>query len=126
MVRVAPVASLYIKNCSAVISDGAVYSLISEPGLTLRFEALTAVHGTISAGLERNLGFAAATVTDHSVHLAGSTAIAVLCTAGSTAGRAPAGLVLKAFLRKKFLFAGRENEFVAAFTAGQGLVFVHG
>lgn len=100
--------------------------MISEPGLTLSFEALTAIHGTISAGLERNLGLAAASVTDHGVHLAGSTAVAILRTTGSAAGGAAAGLILEALLREKFLFAGRENEFVAALTAGQGLVFVHG
>ena len=41
----------------------------SEPVLTLCFEAVTAVHGTISAGLEGNLGFAAAAVADHGEHL---------------------------------------------------------
>ena len=101
-------------------------SSISVPGLTLCFEALSAVNGTISAGLERNLGFAAAAVTDHSVHLAGSTTVAVLGTTGSAAGGAAAGLILEALLREKFLFAGRENKFVAALTAGQGLVLVHG
>ena len=76
-------------------------SSISVPGLTLCFEALTAVNGTISAGLERNLGFAAAAVTDHSVHLAGSTTVAVLGTTGSAAGGAAAGLILEALLREK-------------------------
>ena len=98
----------------------------SEPGLALCFEALTAVHGTISAGLERNLGLAAAAVADHGIHLAGSTAVAVLGTARSAAGRAAAGLILEALLSEEFLFIRRENEFVAAFTAGQGFVFVHG
>ena len=103
-----------------------VLTMISEPGLTLSFKALTAIHGTISAGLERNLGLAAASVTDHGVHLAGSTAVAILRTTGSAAGGAAAGLILEALLREKFLFAGRENKFVAALTAGQGLVLVHG
>ena len=98
----------------------------SEPVLTLCFEAVTAVHGTISTGLEGNLGFAAAAVADHGEHLPGSAAIAVLGFAGITAGLAPTGLVLEAFLGVEFLFAGRENEFISAVTAGQSLVFVHG
>ena len=98
----------------------------SEPVLTLCFEAVTAVHGTISAGLEGNLGFAAAAVADHGEHLPGSTAIAILGPTGSAAGGAAAGLILEALLREKFLFTGRENEFVAALTAGQGFVLVHG
>ena len=102
------------------------HSFISEPGLALCFEALTAVHGTISAGLERNLGLAAAAIADHSVHLAGSTTVAVLGTTGSAAGGAAAGLILEALLREKFLLTRRENEFVAALTAGQSFVFVHG
>ena len=84
----------------------------SEPVLTLCFEAVTAVHGTISAGLEGNLGFAAAAVADHGEHLPGSTAIAVLGPTGSAAGRAAGGLVLEALLGKEFLLTGRENEFV--------------
>jgi hypothetical protein len=98
----------------------------SEPVLALRFEALTAVDGTISAGLERYLGLTAAAVTDHGEHLPGGTTVAVLSTAGSAAGRAAARLVLEALLSKELLLAGRENEFVAAVTAGQGFVFVHG
>ncbi len=98
----------------------------SEPVLTLCFEAVTAVHGTISAGLEGNLGFAAAAVADHGEHLPGSTAIAVLGPTGSAAGRAAGGLILEALLGKEFLLTGRENEFVAAVTTGQSLVFVHG
>ena len=98
----------------------------SEPVLTLCFEAVTAVHGTISAGLEGNLGFASAAIADHGEHLAGSTTVAVLGTTGSTAGRAAAGLILEALLSEEFLFIRRENEFVAAFTTGESFVFVHG
>ena len=98
----------------------------SEPILTLRFEAVAAVHGTISAGLERNLGLAAAAVADHSEHLPGSSAVAVLGFTGVTAGFAPTGLVLEALLGVEFLFAGRENKLIATVTAGQCLVFVHG
>ena len=98
----------------------------SEPVLTLCFEAVTAVHGTISAGLEGNLGFAAAAVADHGEHLPGSTAIAVLGPTGSAAGRAAGGLVLEALLSEEFLLRGGENELVVAIAAYQGLVFVHG
>ena len=94
--------------------------------LLLSFIALTAVNGPVSAGLERNLGLTSAAIADHSVHLAGSTVVAILGTTGSTARRAAAGLILKTLLSKKFLFTRRENEFVAAVTAGQGFVFVHG
>ena len=94
--------------------------------LLLSFIALTAVNGPVSAGLERNLGFASAAITDHCEHLAGGSAVPILRTAGSTARRAAAGLILEALLRKKLLFTGRENEFVATVAAGQSLVFVHG
>ncbi len=98
----------------------------SELVLTLRFKALTAVHGPISAGLERNLCLAAASVANYGVHLAGSAVVAVLGAMGGTARLAAGGLILEALLSEKFLFARGENEFVAAVTAGQGLVFVHG
>ena len=99
----------------------------SETGLLLSGIALTAVDGTISTGLERNLGGLSAAIADHIVHNALSVAVlAIGSTAGSTAGRAAAGLILETLLREEFLFAGRENEFVAAITAGQGLVLVHG
>ena len=115
-----------IKTAGCLFSSLLFFLAKSEPGLTLCFEALTAVHGTISAGLERNLSLASAAIADNGIHLPGSTAIAILCATGGTAGRAAAGLVLEALLRKKFLFARRENKFIAALTAGQGLVLVHG
>ncbi len=93
--------------------------------LALRLEALTAVHGPVSAGLEGNLRGLSAAVADHFVHLAGAIA-AVLGTAGGAAGRAAAGLILETLLREEFLLAGRENEFVAAVAAGQSLVLVNG
>ena len=98
----------------------------SEPILTLRFETVAAVHGTISAGLERNLGLTSAAITDHSEHLPGSASVAVLGFAGVTAGFAPTGFILEALFGVEFLFAGRKNEFVATVTAGQCFVFVHG
>ena len=98
----------------------------SELSLTLGFEALTAVYRPISARLEGNLSFAAAAIAGNGIHLTRSTIAAILGATGSTASRAAAGLVLEAFLCEKFLFAGRENKFGAAVTAGQGLVLVHG
>jgi hypothetical protein len=98
----------------------------SEPALTLGFEALTAVDGPISTGLEGHLRLATATVTNDGEHLPGGTTVAILGAARSTAGRATARLILEALLSEELLLAGRENEFVAAVTAGQGFVFVHG
>ena len=98
----------------------------SEPVLTLCFEAVTAVHGTISAGLERHLGLAAAAVADHSEHGPGSVSVAVLGFTGVTAGLAAPGLILETLLGVEFLFTGGEDEFVSAVTASQSLVFVHG
>ena len=101
-------------------------NLKSEAVLTLGFEALAAVHGTISAGLEGDLSLTAAAIADHGVHLAGAIAVAVLSPTGSAAGGAAAGLILEALLSKELLLAGGEHELIAAVTAGQGFVFVHG
>ena len=106
--------------------DSPFFLCKSETILTLRFETIAAIHGTISAGLKRNLSLTSAAVTDDSEHLAGSTAVAVLSLAGVTAGLAPAGFVLETLFGVEFLFAGGENKFVATITAGQSFVFVHG
>ena len=97
----------------------------SEPALTLGFEALTAVDGTISAGLEGHLGFTAAAVTDDGEHLPGSTAVAVLGLTGVTAGLAPAGFVLETLFGVEFLLTSGENKFLTAVTAHQRLVLIH-
>ena len=94
------------------------------PLLTLGFEALTAVHGPVSAGLEGNLRGTAAAVADHFEHLPGAVS-AVLGTTGSAAGGAAAGLILEALLGEESLLAGGEDEFVAAVTAGQCFVLIH-
>jgi hypothetical protein len=91
---------------------------------TILGEAFTAVHGPISAGLEGHLGGAAAAVADHFVHLA-LTAVAAVLTTGGAAGGAAAGLVLEALLGVESLFGSGEHEFIAAFTAGEGLVLIH-
>ena len=97
----------------------------SETILTLRFETIAAIHGTISAGLERNLSLTSAAVADDSEHLAGSTAVAVLSLAGVTAGLAPAGFVLETLFGVEFLLTGGEYKFLTAVTSHQRLVLIH-
>jgi hypothetical protein len=104
-----------------------LFIILLVAALTLGVEALTAVDGPVSTGLERHLGGAAAAIADYFVHL-------TLATTGSAtlgiapvgaAGMAPAGLVLKALLGKESLFGSRVYEFGAAVAAGQGLVLIH-
>ena len=77
-------------------------------------EALAAVNGTVSLGLEGNLGFAAATGTGSSEELAGSAGVVLT---GIAAGLATLGLILEATLCVELLLAGSEGEFVAALFA---------
>ena len=101
--------------------------LRSETGCALLVIAIAAVYRTISAGLERNLGGLSAAIADHIVHNALSIAVlAIGSTAGSTASRAAAGLILEALVSIELLFGSGENELVAALTAGQSLVLIHG
>ena len=95
--------------------------------LTVLAEAIAAVYRTIAMGLERNLGGATAAVADHFIHgaIGRTVGIAAVGTTGSAAGRATAGLILEALLGVESLFRSREGEFLATFTAGKGLVFVH-
>ena len=79
----------------------------------MSLKAVAAVHRTALGGLERNLGGAAALVAHDLEHLAGTAA----GTAGSTASRAAAGLVLKAFLSEESLLVGGENEFLTTLFA---------
>ena len=93
----------------------------------LGVEAVTAIHRTIATGLERDLGGTAAAIADHVVHLA--LAVAGLATSGTArgaAGGAAAGLVLEALVGIELLLRRGENEFLAALTANQSLVFEHG
>ena len=95
--------------------------------LALGLEAGAAIDRTVSAGLERHLSGLTATVADHIVHLALATVGAtVRLTAGGTASRATAGLILEALVSIELLFRSGENEFRAALTANQSLVFEHG
>jgi hypothetical protein len=88
-------------------------------------KALTAVDGTISAGLEGNLGLTTAVVTCYGEHLTGS--VAVLCSAlCSTALRAAAGLVLETLLGEESLLGSRENKFASAVSTSKCFVLVHG
>ena len=97
-------------------------------GLTVRFEAVTAVYGTIAAGLEGNLGVAAATIADNVKHLTlgAVNVLIVLLTASRAASGATAGLILEALVGEELLLGSGEHELIAASTAYQSLVFVHG
>ncbi len=96
------------------------------PGI-LPLIAIAAIDGFVSAGLKRNLGGGAATITDYFVHLtiaiASSTAIAV--TAVGAARGATARLICEAFLGEESLFRCCEGEFGAAITADKSFIGVH-
>lgn len=95
-------------------------------GLAHLVEAVAAVHGTVAAGLEGDLGGSAAVVANHVVHGAiGAVLAAGLATAGPASGAA-AGLVLEALVGVELLLGSGENELAAAVPAGQSLVFEHG
>ena len=74
-------------------------------------EALAAVHGTVSLGLEGHLGLAAAAGAGCGEELTGGTG-GVL--ASVTASLAALGLVLEAALCVELLLTGGEHELVAA------------
>jgi len=93
--------------------------------LTIALEALAAVNGTIATGLERHLCGGAATVADYFVHLTLATVGVLRGTARGTASGATTGLVLKALVGEKLLFAGGEYELCATVTAGQRFVLIH-
>jgi hypothetical protein len=77
-------------------------------------EALGAVDGTISLGLEGNLGFLTASSAGGGEELTGATGSLLTSV---TAALAALGLVLEAALSVELLLAGGENEFVAALFA---------
>ena len=77
-------------------------------------EALTAVHGTVRLGLERNLRLTAAGGAHGGEILTGA-AGGVL--AGVTAGLAALGLVLETALSVKLLLTGGEHELLATLFA---------
>ena len=89
-------------------------------------EAIAAVHGAISTGLEGHLGGAAAAIADHFVHLAGAIVATVSVAARSAAGRAAAGLVLEALFGEESLLGSGEHEVGATIAALEGLVLIHG
>jgi len=93
-------------------------------------EAVTAVDGLVTAGLEGNLGGTAASVAHGAVHLARGASPVVPSAAGvalvGAASGAAARLVGEALFREESLFRDSEGEFRAAVTAYQGLVGVHG
>ena len=74
--------------------------------LAIPVKAIAAVHGAITAGLERHLSGYAATVANDFVHLPFATAGVLGVTAGRAATGATAGLVLEAFVSKELLLTG--------------------
>ena len=96
--------------------------------LTNLVVALRAVNRTITAGLEGNLGGTAALCAGYVEHLALATGLSVVIVvaASCTASGATAGLVLEALVSIELLLGSGENEFCAALTAYQSLVFEHG
>lgn len=86
-------------------------------------EAVTAIHRTVTAGLEGDLRGGATFIADHVVHLA--LAAMAVATAVGTAGGATAGLILEAFFGVEGLLGAREGEFGAALAAGEGFVGIH-
>jgi hypothetical protein len=112
------------KDCDLRHSPGR--SVISSKLVLLHgCEALTAVDGTISAGLEGNLGLTAAVVAHNGEHLTGCIAVlgSALC---STALGAAAGLVLETLLGEESLLGSRENKFASAVSTSKCFVLVHG
>ncbi len=77
-------------------------------------EALAAVYGAISLGLERNPCFSAAVSADSSEVLSGATGSVL---PGITAGLAALGLILEAALCIELLLTGGEHKLVAALFA---------
>jgi hypothetical protein len=93
---------------------------------TTRCIALAAVDRAIIPGLERYLGGLAAFSANSVEHFTGATGSRAAGLTCLTARLAPSRLILEALLGIEFLFAGSENEFIAAVFANQRLVSVHG
>lgn len=99
-----------------------------DPGGHLRREARPAVHRAIAARAEWDRGRHAACGADRLEAGAcgarsGERFAAALRSACLAAITAALRLILKAFLGKKLLFAGREDELIPAVFAGEHLVF---
>jgi len=86
--------------------------------LTVALEAVAAVYGPISAGLEGHLGGGSATIANHFIHLAFATIGVLAVAAGAAATGAAAGLVLEPFVSKELLLRSGKNELGATITAG--------
>ena len=104
----------------------------------LLLEAVAAIHGLVTARLERNLGNAAAARAccfEHLALAAATVTAAAAATATATAHarglaglpaiRATAGLVLEALLFVELLFAGGKRELIPAVDAGYELICIH-
>jgi len=114
---------MYLRTPSSIyriketLPDGSVSQFVDESLLALLAhlgEALAAIYGTVTLGLERHAGLAAAVGADSREVLTG-TAGSVL--ARVAAGLAALGLVLEAALRIELLLTGGEHELVSAFLA---------
>ena len=67
-----------------------------------------------------------AAIADHFVHLTGAIVATVRVAASSAASGAAAGLILEALLGEESLLGSGEHEVLAAVTALQRLVLIHG
>ena len=85
-------------------------------------ETIAAIDGAIAARLKGNLAGLAAGCADGVKHL---TALSTSLLTSLTAGSAALRLILEALFGVKFLFAGRENEFLTAVFADECFVVVH-
>ena len=109
-------------------STGCLFYCRLEAALTLLIEASAAVDRTVSAGLEGNLGVAAAAIADNVKHLTLGAVyvLVVLLTTSRAASGATAGLILEALVSIELLLGSGENELSVALTASQSLVLEHG
>src|SRR6185295_1165782 len=124
----------------------ALFAFLAMSFLSPLRETIAAIHGTVAARLEGNLGRLAALAADRAEHLAGPAAAATAAAAAAettaaatapaattargllrrAARRAPLGLVREPELREPLLFARRKGELRSTIDARQRLVRVHG
>jgi hypothetical protein len=117
------------KNSQSPLETRALKSSFGTDGLAVTRscrEAVAAIHGLVSARLERNLGNAAALAARRSEHLALTSA--ARRPAGFTHGTAigaTVGLVREALHCKKFLLACRKGELASAIHAREHFGCIH-
>lgn len=89
-------------------------------------EAISAIDGAITSGLERHLGSAAAGCANSFVHRAVVGApVGGGTFAGIAAGLAALGLVGESFFSIEFLLVGRKGELLSAIFADDNFVLIH-